>query len=1087
MTEEQNQFDPEPSAAPKDILNIVYDQLDFNSGQLFDVISQPLRRIRQDDWLNKGEWLTAAKRAGAEKIFFVDNNPVAVFAKCPKNQAYKIDCFNRLWSLARPRILFLECDGDLSVVDLAQKPVRQDDETRKLESLETLCSVKNVAEQLQAYHRDNIESGKVFEKGRFGDIRHRADKALISDLKKVRSELTEAGLNGDKLKYAHALIGRSIFIRYLEDRDILTKDYFKKVARQKAGWTDLINNPSSREEFDFSETDALYPRVLQNKEFTYALFRSLSKDFNGDMFPDVEQEGQHVEIKHLKLIQNLLYGNVGIQKKLFFFSYRFDIIPLDLISAIYEEFYHSVSNEADKKSNSRQDGAYYTPPVLAEFVLSRVLTVKELRKQPRVLDPACGSGIFLVEAFRRMVRYAWKKKKASLDFNELTKILGNQILGIEVNREAAGITAFSLYLAMLHYLDPPSIQQHIRNGNKLPNLLVSGKKNKNNYNSIHVANAFSIDTHDLGDVDIIVGNPPWGAPGNKADTATKEREKIMLDWCKSNSYPIGDKEPSQAFLWRALDFLKDGGRCALLTSAGVLFKDNSTTQPFRKEWMNRVRLNEVFNFTHVRKFFFRRAISPFVMIHFTKEDQGRHPVEYWSAKQLIALKETQAVLFSKYDRSYLAKQDITDNKTWKVNWFGRHADAMFLKQLGYLKTLEWVADRNNSGRGYELASKSKIADSLSSLKSMYRLETRYDSVNLTSPPEFVHRFGNKGAYFGKRIIVNEGITEKSEIKGTVIAQYFDESFCFYRSCYGLKLKRDDNKNDYNIILGILWSSFSRYFFFNTTANWGLWNHKILLEELLQLPILKNTDKKRVPQVISIVNKLQNYHPRERDILHPEGVSKEKIDAQRRKWEAELDEAVFDLYGFTEEQRDLIRDCCEVTLPFFYQPYNSVGVMPAIENGDTSWIHNYAEIFARRWKPYLNEDEVMHEDAISESLCPILREVCFRHERDVKTPDWEKPIQPANTDELKRGKMGRRPDFTCFLLNSFAAGPETYEIPFQVECKRLGKTVNSWNLNKNYADYDGFRGSSDPSPVGARHVCSTGRPEARPSPVGATCL
>ena len=89
--------------------------------------------------------------------------------------------------------------------------------------------------------------------------------------------------------------------------------------------------------------------------------------------------------------------------------------------------------------------------------------------------------------------------------------------------------------------------------------------------------------------------------------------------------------------------------------------------------------------------------------------------------------------------------------------------------------------------------------------------------------------------------------------------------------------------------------------------------------------------------------------------------KEEIEKQRRAWEIELDEAVFDLYGFTEEQRDLIRDCCEVTLPFFYQPYNSVGVMPAIEDGDTSWIQNYAEIFSRRWKPYLNDDEVMRAD------------------------------------------------------------------------------------------------------------------------------
>lgn len=944
----------------EDALGIVYDQLDFRSGQLFDVASQPSSKIEQNDWLNKGEWITAAKRAGAEKIFFVDNNPVVVFARCSKNEEEKGHCFNRLWSLARPRILFLDCEGDLSVIDLAQKPIPPDDEKRDLQSLKTLHTLKNVAVELQAYHRDNIESGKVFEGSRFGDLKNRADQSLISDLKTVRKELIGAGLNGDKLKYAHALIGRSIFIRYLEDRNILTEDYFKKVAHLKAGWTDLINNPLSREKFDFSNIHALYPRVLQDKEFTYALFKSLSKDFNGDMFPDVKQEEQYVDIKHLKLIQDLLYGDVGIQKKLFFFSYKFDIIPLDLISAIYEEFYHSTSHEVDKKSKVRQDGVYYTPPVLAEFVLAQVLTVDELKKCPRVLDPACGSGVFLVEAFRRMVRYAWKKKKTALDFHELKEILGNQILGIEVEDEAARITAFSLYLALLHYLDPPSILEQIRSGNKLPNLLVSEKKDQNHLNTLRSKNAFSVNKSDLGEIDIIVGNPPWGAPGKKADAITKQRQQDMLEWCKSNSYPIGDKEPSQAFLWRALDFLKEGGRCALLASAGVLFKHSSTTQAFRNEWMSKVCIEEVFNFTHVREFFFQGGISPFVMIHFTKARQNKKPVEYWSAKQVVALKEIQAVLLSKYDRSYLVEQDLTDNKTWKVNWFGRHADAAFLKQLGYLNLLGNIVRKECSGRGYQTYTNKYKGSELRCKKTLNKIPNRYGRINFSPTPTHVYNLGPVNAYGGKKIIIGEGISESTLNKGLLLARYENDNFSFYRSIYGLKLHSDD-ETQYAIILGILWSSFARYYFFKTTANWGLWNHKILLGELYQLPIPKYFDKNEDHRVISIVNKLRDYQPQEKGVFHPEGASKKEIESKRRKWEAELDEAIFDLYEFTVEQRDLIRDCCEVTLPFFYQPYNSVGAMSAIENGDTSWIKNYAEIFAGRWKPYLNDDEVLRAD------------------------------------------------------------------------------------------------------------------------------
>lgn len=72
-----------------------------------------------------------------------------------------------------------------------------------------------------------------------------------------------------------------------------------------------------------------------------------------------------------------------------------------------------------------------------EFVLSRTLTAEELKKTPRVLDPACGSGTFLVEAFRRIVRHKQYENQAPLLFDDLKQILRKQIAGIEVNKEAA--------------------------------------------------------------------------------------------------------------------------------------------------------------------------------------------------------------------------------------------------------------------------------------------------------------------------------------------------------------------------------------------------------------------------------------------------------------------------------------------------------------------------------------------------------------------------------------------------------------------------------------------------------------------------
>jgi hypothetical protein len=115
------------------------------------------------------------------------------------------------------------------------------------------------------------------------------------------------------------------------------------------------------------------------------------------------------------------------------------------------------------------------------------------------------------------------------------------------------------------------------------------------------------------------------------------------------------------------------------------------------------------------------------------------------------------------------------------------------------------------------------------------------------------------------------------------------------------------------------------------------------------------------RVITIVKNLRDYQPPSRDLLNPDGIPIDKIEKQRRTWEKELDEAVFDLYCFTERQRDLICDCCKVALPFFYDPYNSIGVKPVIEQGNTDWIKDYAARFAACWRPYLEPDETLRAD------------------------------------------------------------------------------------------------------------------------------
>ncbi len=961
-------------------LNTLYEELDFESGSLYSVTNTPASATQNIEWLEKGEWLAAAKQAGADKIFFVQNNPVIVFAECGPTLEEKVRAFNRMWCLARPRLLFLASSGEITVYDLAKKPVDENDKDdwKNLESLQVVKNINAVSRKLQKYHRDHVESGRLFADKKFGDLTNRADNTLIRDLKTVRRELVHAGLSGNNVRFAHAIIGRSIFIRYLEDRGILTEAYFFNVARENPEWTKRLHNPPEKKGIDFSANKTFYPRILPDKKFTYALFRSLARDFNGDMFPDVDEEEHAITPEHLELIQDLLYGDVGKQKKLFFYSYNFGIIPLDLISSIYEEFYHIPPEKIDDEENikRRQDGAFYTPPVLVEFILSRVLTPQVLERSPRVLDPACGSGIFLVEAFRRIVRHEWYKKKSRLTFDDLKRIIREQIAGIEVNEEAARITAFSLYLSMLQYLDPPAVFQQIKMGNKLPNLIASVENSPGNFQCILPGNAFDTDfinsalpwkqRFGKGCADVVVGNPPWGAPGTNADEETKKRHRKLTGWCNDNNKPIGDKEPSQAFLWLALDFLKKGGKSGMLVSAGVLLKHHETSREFRRRWLDAVRLNEVFNFSHVRTIYFKGAISPFIAIRFEKEKQTDAPVYYWSAKKNLTVKKNQTLLLSKNDLRILRDYDLSDHRTWKIFMWGTHKDYEFLNYLEYFpKTVPLKEKALFSRVGFKKGNQSKKTESwLSALKFLKnKAFSRYEKLGddaFQKVPGKIECHGKEENYRGQRIIVKEAPHQRENLNGQIVARYETADYACNHSFHIIKLA-EDSEWQYSVTIGILWSSLARYFLFLTTHFWGLWRDKVLINERLELPVIFDRTNPATQKIISLAGKLHDHAPLERNVLQPGGIPAEVTKEQRRSWEKELDEAVFELYGLNDEQVDLIRDLCEVTLPFYYRHLNSGGASRLIGKGNFSWIENYVHTFCRRWNVYLEDDAEMRAE------------------------------------------------------------------------------------------------------------------------------
>jgi N-6 DNA Methylase len=376
--------------SPAKLLKTAYTQLAFDQGALVSAAPVPQPGALRD-WLDRGDWQSLAAQVGAERIFFVDRDPVVVFAQAKDSTGEILrKLYERIWCMARPQLLFLAVPGQLSIYDLTKPPPKPgeelDDRDRRIG---VATSTAEVQSKLAAYHREQIETGAVFGEARFRNSANRADRALIRDLKTVRQQLamvsTPPGQKRPELRHLHSLIGRAIFVRYLEDREILLPEYFEHVASFRA-WQRLLAQSPSVPALEPTMAELRFLRVLQNKEFTYALFDQLADDFNGDTFPIEEGERDCIQQEHIDLLRGFLLGSTSAQQELFFFAYRFNVIPIELISTIYEEFYN------ERTGKDRNQGSHYTPPSLVEFVLAQTLTREVLATKPRVLDPACGSG-----------------------------------------------------------------------------------------------------------------------------------------------------------------------------------------------------------------------------------------------------------------------------------------------------------------------------------------------------------------------------------------------------------------------------------------------------------------------------------------------------------------------------------------------------------------------------------------------------------------------------------------------------------------------------------------------------------------------
>ena len=507
----------------------------------------------------------------ADAVFSAKDSPVAIFKDAGAAEPHGAQVHQwheAAWNVGLAPLLWVVTPADVRIYDCYRSPVGSPssreafapamasyalNDPSRMAALDATCG--RLATETGAFWSSQL--------GKKIDRRHRVDRELLEELRALEACLVDS-MPRDSVResperardLAQRFIGRCIFMRYLLDRDLA-------------------------QPFLPSHVDPALDKLFETPESACRLFEWLHSTFNGDLFPmdDPGAEREHLTERSLEAIRDfndgcsLILGQVG-QRRLF--QFRFDAIPISLISSIYEQF--AASGAA---GDVAAQGLHYTPVEVVHLVLDPVF--EGLDSDARVLDPTCGSGAFLVESFRRLV---WRKTRDALASRQLVRqILHRQLYGIEISRSALSIAAFSLYLAALE-LDGEPVED-------LRDLRFDRLIGK----TLFHADALGPLPAKLATkkFDAIVGNPPW----TFVSSARGVPERAEPEWDAADKLPKRSRD--WKFLHRAARMTKSDGRIGMVMQATPFFSVDAQAIAAREQIVERLQSLALINLSQLRR------------------------------------------------------------------------------------------------------------------------------------------------------------------------------------------------------------------------------------------------------------------------------------------------------------------------------------------------------------------------------------------------------------------------------------------------------------------------------------------------------
>jgi len=523
-------------------------------------------------------------RIGGQRKFFVEAKKPAVNIKEDVSPSYQLRRY--AWSAKLPLSVVTDFE-EFSVFDCRIKPNPNDKPSVGRIAYYTFDEYLDKFDEIyDVFSREAILKGSFDRyaqstKGKKGTAE--VDSEFLKEIESWREMMAKniALRNPEvsiyELNYAvQKLVDRIIFLRICEDRGI--EPYGQLQTKAESG-------------------GEVYKHLLNHFKLAETKYNSGIFDFDADKITSTLR----IDDKILKtIIQSLYYPKS---------PYEFSVLGVEILGNVYEQFLGKVirltaghqAKVETKPEVKKAGGVYYTPQYIVEYIVKNTVGNLIEGKTPdeiaelKILDPACGSGSFLIGAYTYLLRYHldWyaenkpKKHKDAvfqvrenewyLTTVEKKRILLNNVFGVDIDPQAVEVTKLSLLLKVLEHESRESIDQQVKLGLEgvLPNLVGNIKcgnsligpdyydagQQETLFDEAEMRRINVFDWNDnkkgfgeimkRGGFDVVIGNPPWGA-----DFGKKERSYLV------NRYPLvptKTKDSYLYFLFQAIDLVCDTG------------------------------------------------------------------------------------------------------------------------------------------------------------------------------------------------------------------------------------------------------------------------------------------------------------------------------------------------------------------------------------------------------------------------------------------------------------------------------------------------------------------------------------------------